>query len=372
MKRMSGQSRSLFGPDRSFWRGRRVFLTGHTGFKGAWLTLWLSELGAETYGYALPAETPSAFGALGLSKLCEHQESDICDLDALSRAVRRFAPEIVIHMAAQPLVRRSYVEPLQTIAVNVQGTANLLDACRNVSGLKAIVSVTTDKCYLNREWPWSYRENDPLGGEDPYSASKACAEIVTSAWRSSFFPSSSYDGHNVAIATARAGNVFGGGDWSQDRLIPDCVRAFSSNSPVMLRSPKAVRPWQYVLEPLLGYLMLARALVEYGPKYGRAWNFGPRDNQLLTVADVAAAFSAAWGDPAQVEHQPQREAPHEAEMLLLDSGLANRELNWTPQLTTAETFAATARWYKAAVSNQDLLPLSRNQISSLVANQLSP
>jgi CDP-glucose 4,6-dehydratase len=369
---MSGQNRSLFGPDRNFWRGRRVFLTGHTGFKGAWLTLWLSELRAEIYGYALPAETPSAFGTLGLRHLCEHQESDICDLNNLSDAIRRFAPEIVIHMAAQPLVRRSYLEPLQTIAVNVQGTANLLDACRDVDGLKAIVSVTTDKCYLNCEWQWSYRENDPLGGEDPYSASKACAEIVTSAWRSSFFSPSAYRRHNVAVASARAGNVFGGGDWSQDRLIPDCARAFSSNAPVILRNPQAVRPWQYVLEPLLGYLMLARALVEHGPKYGQAWNFGPRDDQLLTVADVASAFSAAWGDAARVEHQPQPEAPHEAEMLLLDSGLANRELHWTPQLTIAEAFAATAQWYKAAVSNQDLLRLTREQIWRFVENQSLP
>jgi CDP-glucose 4,6-dehydratase len=239
----------------------------------------------------------------------------------------------------------------------------VLDACRDLPSLKAIVSVTTDKCYLNNEWAYSYRENDPLGGADPYSASKACAEIVSSSWRASFFSKETNGRPAVALATARAGNVFGGGDWSEDRLIPDCSRAFLSNAPVQLRFPAAVRPWQFVLEPLAGYLMLAQALVEEGAPYAKAWNFGPRNEQLLTVGEVVDGFAAAWGQGASAEHQAQADAPHEAGLLLLDSGLANRELGWRPRLEVDEALEATARWYRAAHAGEDLIALSLEQIA---------
>lgn len=360
--------RSPFWPDPAFWAGRRVLLTGHSGFKGSWLTLWLSMMGAEVGGFALAPDTvPNLFEALRLPDLCEHKEGDIRDHAAVAHAVAAFAPEVVIHMAAQPLVRRSYHQPLETMSTNVQGTANVLDACRTVTSVRAIVAVTTDKCYLNREWDYSYRETDPLGGDDPYSASKACAEIITSAWRASFFSGKPGTRSDVLLASARAGNVFGGGDWSEDRLLPDCVRAFTAGASVSLRNPGAVRPWQFVLEPLLGYLLLARALLEGRDAFAQSWNFGPSDGQLLTVGELAGQFAESWGDGARVEHRPETDAPHEAKLLLLDSGLATRQLRWTPQLEMPAALAMTARWYQTAALGRDLRRLSEEQINAFLS-----
>lgn len=333
--------------DSEFWKQRRVFVTGHTGFKGAWLVNWLTALGASVGGYALAPNTePSLFDILGLESKCEHVLGDVRDADALSAAIRQFQPDIAIHMAAQPLVRLSYEQPSETFAVNVQGTVNFLEAGRRQQSLKAAVVVTTDKCYVNREWAWSYRETDPLGGRDPYSASKACAEIVVSSYRDSFF-AAGFDGSPpVAIASARAGNVFGGGDWSMDRLVPDIVRSFANQTPVQIRSPNAVRPWQHVLEPLAGYLMLARGCFEHGSKFAEALNFGPADGQMLTVQDFVNMMSERWGGiGSNVVTMPN--APHEAHLLLLDSGLARRRLGWHPQLSIAQSVNSTVDWYRA-------------------------
>ncbi|MGF7210498.1 CDP-glucose 4,6-dehydratase [Skermanella aerolata] len=358
-------------PGREFWQGRRVFLTGHTGFKGSWLVAWLSGLGAEVSGYSLPPATdPNLFAILGGADLCRHVEGDVRDAAALADAMRAADPEIAIHMAAQPLVRLSYAEPSETFDVNVQGTVNFLEACRRQKGLRSVVVVTTDKCYENREWAWSYRESDPLGGLDPYSASKACAEIVTHSYRSSFFSPERYAEHGVAVASARAGNVFGGGDWSADRLVPDIVRAFSKGETVTIRNPGAVRPWQHVLEPLSGYLMLARAGIERGAETARAWNFGPADAQLVTVGDFVGLMVDAWGG-GRFETPPQENAPHEANLLLLDSGLARRCLNWRPSFSLDQAIRATADWYRSCYDGTpaaQLAGLTNSQIAAFSAN----
>ena len=358
-------------PDRTFWQGRRIFLTGHTGFKGSWLVAWLNSLGAEVSGFSLPPATdPSLFTILGGAGLCRHVEGDVRDAGALAGAMRAADPEIAIHMAAQPLVRLSYAEPSETFEINVQGTVNFLEACRRQKNLRSVVVVTTDKCYENREWEWSYREGDPLGGHDPYSASKACAEIVTHSYRASYFAPERHAEHGVTVASARAGNVFGGGDWSSDRLVPDIVRAFSRGESVTIRNPCAVRPWQHVLEPLSGYLMLARAGIERGTETARAWNFGPADGQLVNVGDFVRLMVDAWGD-GRFETPPQENAPHEANLLLLDSGLARRHLNWRPRFSLIEAVKATADWYRscyAGTPTAELAELTRAQIGAFSAN----
>lgn len=358
-------------PDQAFWKGRRVFLTGHTGFKGAWLVAWLNILGAKVFGYALPPNTdPSLFVIIDGLNLCRHVEGDVRNAEALSEAMRVADPEIAIHMAAQPLVRLSYAKPAETFETNVQGTVNFLDACRSQKNLRSVVVVTSDKCYENREWTWSYRETDPLGGVDPYSASKACAEIVTNAYRASYFAPQHYEKHGISIASARAGNVFGGGDWSADRLVPDIIRAFSRGEPVHIRNPNAVRPWQHVLEPLSGYLMLARAGVERGVEASRAWNFGPADSQLVSVGDFVQQMTEAWGD-GRSEVVPQRDAPHEANLLLLDSGLARRQLNWHPCFGFKTAVQTTADWYRscyAGMPAKELCRLTWDQIDSFSAD----
>jgi CDP-glucose 4,6-dehydratase len=352
---------SAFSVDPAFWRGKRVFLTGHTGFKGSWLWLWLADLGATVRGYALPpATTPSMFDAAALATLGDHLTGDIRDAARLRISVREFQPHIAIHMAAQPLVRRSYREPLETFAINVQGTANLLDACRDLPGLRAIVVVTTDKCYQNHESLRPYRETDPLGGRDPYSASKACAELVTAACRDSFFARG-----ETAIATARTGNVFGGGDYSEDRLIPDAVRAYAAGRPLIVRNPNALRPWQHVRDPLTGYLMLARGLFEKGHDFARAFNFGPAPEQQMPVARVIECFTEVWGNGARWIHEPDPKAVHEAGLLLLDSTLAQSELGWTSQTALIPALRATAEWYKAqnkAKSPAELRKLTLQQV----------
>lgn len=353
--------------DRSFWEGKRVFLTGHTGFKGAWLTLWLQSLGAKVCGVALEPDTePNLFVKLGLIGLIDrHIVEDIRNAAPLQSHMADFKPDIAIHMAAQPLVRRSYREPDSTFAVNVQGTVNFLEACR-VAMPRVILIVTSDKVYENREWLYSYRESDRLGGFDPYSASKACAEIVTKSYRQSFF----VDGQ-ILLASARAGNVFGGGDWSEDRLIPDAVRAANLGTALVVRNPDALRPWQHVLDALSGYMTLVAQLWLGKNRLASAWNFGPSEDQIYPVRQVADAFAAAWGEGASWRVVPQHGAQHEAGLLLLNSGLANRELGWRPRLTFPKAMEFTATWYKAAYSGMEpagLRAFSLAQIESLFAS----
>jgi len=361
---MEGLVIGRFPVEAAFWRGRRVFLTGHTGFKGSWLWLWLGELGAVTRGYALPPETaPSMFQAAALEKRGEHLIGDIRDAARLRAGLREFQPEIVIHLAAQALVRRSYREPLETFATNIQGTANLLDACRGLPGLRAVVVVTTDKCYENRELLEPYREVDRLGGRDPYSASKACAEIIGAAYRQSYVA-----GGATAVATARAGNVFGGGDYSEDRLIPDAVRAYAAGRPLTVRNPAALRPWQHVTGPLGGYLMLARALFQAGQQFAVPFNFGPLPDRQMTVSDVIERFTRVWGGGARWVHEADAEAVHEAGLLLLDSTRARTELGWQPQTSLEAALDYTAAWYRALQEGRsagDLQRLTVEQIALL-------
>ena len=338
---------------RSFWQNKRVFLTGHTGFKGAWLTLWLSHLGAKVAGYSLPPDTkPSLFETLKLAALCEKNIiADIADVALLKKSIAGFKPDIVIHMAAQSLVRRSYREPLVTIATNVTGTANVLEACRDVESVKAALIVTTDKCYKNKESGQSYREDDELGGRDIYSASKAAAELMTHAYRESFF-----DTDNIRIATARAGNVMGAGDWSEDRLIPDAVRAFSHGETLAIRSPKSLRPWQHVVEPLSGYLLLAQAMVENKRPLSHSYNFWPDAASVVSVEEVVSHFAALWQPAGKWAVDAPENMPHEAQLLALDSSLARKELGWKPVFTLEQAIWHTADGYHN-ISMQHMISL---------------
>ncbi|MBI5845622.1 MAG: CDP-glucose 4,6-dehydratase [Deltaproteobacteria bacterium] len=347
----------------SFWKGRRVLVTGHTGFKGSWLVLWLSDMGADVTGYALaPPTAPSLYETAEAGVGVESVEADIRDLDALARAFADARPEVVFHLAAQSLVRPSYDDPLETFTVNVMGTANLLDAARAAGGVSALVSVTSDKCYENREWLWPYRENEPLGGHDPYSASKACAEIVTASFRRSFFG----DPTAPSVATARAGNVIGGGDWAKDRLMTDLLTAFSTGKCSEIRNPSAIRPWQHVLEPLSGYLMLAEKLAEKGRDYAEAWNFGPEASEAATVGAVADMAAALWGDGASWSHDQGFHA-HEAHLLKLDATKARIRLGWKPRMDLKEALSLTVKWHKALLSGQDMRKFTLGQIRNYMA-----
>jgi CDP-glucose 4,6-dehydratase len=351
------------------WRGRRVFLTGHTGFKGGWLALWLTQLGATVRGYALdPATEPSLFATARIGSVLDDLRGDIRDASTLDRALQDFAPEVVFHLAAQPLVRYSYEDPIGTLETNVIGTAKVLDAVRRTPSVRAVVSVTTDKCYENKEWVWPYRETDPLGGYDPYSSSKACAEIVSATFRQSYFPVHTLgqpNGHSVAIATARAGNVIGGGDWSTDRLIPDLVRGFLSGQPVGIRHPHAIRPWQHVLEPLHGYILLAEKLLapdrHHAARYATAYNFGPSDTDARPVAWIAEQMTAFWGNGASwvLDSAP---TPHEAGYLKLDSSRAHADLGWHPHLSLQQALELLVGWYRAWQSGSDMHALTLTQI----------
>lgn len=337
--------------------GRRVLITGHTGFKGSWLALWLHELGAEITGVALPPETrPNHWDLLGLP--IDDRRIDIRDDVDLSSVFDDKGPEIVFHLAAQPLVRRSYREPLETWSTNVIGTANLLDVCRRTPSVRAVVVITSDKCYENREWPWGYREIDVLGGHDPYSASKAAAELVAASYRSAFFHT---DGAPL-LATARAGNVVGGGDWSEDRLIPDLVRAISAGQSLEVRSPAATRPWQHALESLSGYLLLGQHLLQGDKACAEAWNFGPEQEGNRSVADVLTKLENQW--LGMRWHHTDKPQPHEATLLYLDSAKARRQLNWQPVWPIDITLAATAEWYRAWLERQEVI--SRRQLAAYI------
>ena len=346
------------------WCNKRVFLTGHTGFKGGWLALWLSHLGANVRGYALdPSTTPSFFDAARLSEKIEDLRGDIRNPATLDSAIQSFAPEVIFHLAAQPLVRASYHDPIATYETNVIGTARILDCVRRTPSVRAVVVVTTDKCYENQETLRPYKETDPLGGYDPYSSSKACAEIATASFRQSYFHPSKLAEHKVAIATARAGNVIGGGDWSTDRLIPDLVRGFLSNTPVLIRHPHAIRPWQHVLEPLHGYLKLAEKLLTHNLMYATAYNFGPVESDAQSVSWVADRMATSWGDNASwvLDKSP---SPHEAHYLNLDATRAHSDLAWNPCLNLETALHWLVEWYEAHYAGADMQAFTIDQVSA--------
>ena len=350
-----------------FWRGRRVFLTGHTGFKGGWLALWLQQLGAELTGYALdPPTNPSLFVKADVTRGMHSVIGDVRDSEKLELSMQMAMPEVVFHLAAQPLVRQSYVDPVGTYQTNVMGTMHLLEAVRKTPSVRAVVVITTDKCYENREWIWPYRESDPLGGYDPYSSSKACAELVTGSWRASFFNPAQHAEHGVAVASARAGNVIGGGDWASDRLIADIIRAFSAGKTLAIRNPSATRPWQHVLEPLRGYLTLAERLVTSGAQYASAWNFGPQYTDARPVEWIVRYLSAKWGGKAKWDLDAQQHV-HEAQMLKLDWSKAQAELGWQPTLTLPDALDYTLTWYQQEAAGADARTLCAAQIASYSA-----
>ena len=350
-----------------FWPGRKVFLTGHTGFKGAWLSLWLEKLGATVTGFALaPPTEPSLFVEAEVARGMSSILGDVRDLASLQTAMNDAQPELVLHMAAQSLVRASYADPVGTFATNVMGTVHVLEAARHCPSVRAVVIVTSDKCYENREWVWPYRETDSLGGYDPYSNSKACAELATAAYRSAFFDRERFSEHRVAIASARAGNVIGGGDWALDRLLPDAVRAFGSGAVLRIRNPNATRPWQHVLEPLRGYLVLAQALLERGTERDGAWNFGPKAGAVQPVEAVVSRFAASWSRSAHKHAQwafDEGPHPHEAHTLCLDCSKAGAELNWAAALSCSEALELTANWYGRFLAGENARALCLEQIA---------
>jgi len=371
----------------NIYKNKKVLITGHTGFKGSWLAIWLKELGADVVGYSLaPPSEPNNFEATRLQDKITHIHGDIRDLDHLMETFQKHQPEFVFHLAAQPLVRLSYDEPKLTFDTNVGGTVNVFEAVRKTPSVKVLVNITSDKCYENREWVWGYRENDPMGGHDPYSASKGCAELVFSAYLKSFFksgdmtqfrqklgscPQISTSGPRLGAASARAGNVIGGGDWGTDRLVPDCIRALSSGKPIGIRSPHAVRPWQHVLEPLGGYLQLGAALWQDPQKYSGAWNFGPENGSHLTVAAMTDRLIKYWGE-GKWEDLSDPQALHEANLLKLNCDKAHAELHWHSVLMIDECLQMTAEWYKAfyaGSSNDSIYKFCTQQIAEYVARK---
>lgn len=342
----------------AFWQNKRVLVTGHTGFKGSWLTLWLQSMGANVCGVALaPPTAPSLFELLDLAAHMEHNVVDIRHYKSVFEVMSAFQPEIIFHMAAQPLVRLSYQQPVETYATNVMGTVHVLEAARHAGSVKAIVNITTDKCYENREWAWGYREDEPMGGHDPYSNSKGCAELVSSAYRKSFMQQA-----GIAMATVRAGNVIGGGDWALDRLVPDILKALQDQQPVQIRNPNAIRPWQHVLEPLSGYLLLAERLYENGQQDAEGWNFGPRDEDAQPVQWIVEKLCEAWGNHATWSLQPG-EHPHEANYLKLDISKARQRLHWVPRWPLQTALQHIADWHKAWLSGQDMRAMCLKQIN---------
>jgi CDP-glucose 4,6-dehydratase len=350
-----------------FWKSKRVFITGHTGFKGSWLVIWLHLLGAKVHGYSLqPPTEPSLYKLCDLERLLETSTlGDVRDSVRLKAAVAQAKPEIVIHMAAQPLVQTSYSEPLATYAINVMGTVHLLEAVRSCPSVRAVLNVTTDKCYDDKDWVWGYREHEALGGYDPYSSSKACSELVTAAYRSSYFPAQSYDRHRVAVASARAGNVIGGGDWANNRLVPDIMRALLSNEKPLIRNPDAVRPWQHVLEPLRGYLLLCRLLYEHGAQYAEPWNFGPNEMDVRPVRWIVERLCGKWEDGGAASFVTDlARHPHEARYLKLDCSKAINRLNWTPRWSLDRALDEIVAWTKAYEQRANMYEITCRQIAA--------
>lgn len=350
--------------NRDFWAGKRVFITGHTGFKGSWLSLWLQDMGAIVKGYSLaPYTAPNLFEVAHVAVNMESELGDIRDLDKITQSMTSFDPEILIHMAAQPLVRLSYSDPVNTYSTNVMGTLNVLEASRKCRSLRSVVSITTDKCYDNKEWPWGYREIDPMGGHDPYSSSKGCCELLIASYRNSFFNTSD----SAYIASARAGNVIGGGDWSHDRLIPDILQSFEKNEPVIVRNPKSTRPWQHVLEPLSGYLILAEKLYTDGDRFAGAWNFGPADEDCKSVEWILNTMTPIWGERASWKLD-ESSHPHEAGFLKLDCSKASQFLNWKPQWTLKHTLELIVKWQKSYLNTQNMKTYCLSEIKQFENN----
>lgn len=352
--------------DTTFWKDKRVFITGHTGFKGSWLCMLLHSLGARVTGFSLnPPTTPSMYELCRIDSLVYSIVGDIRSRESVQEALLSAKPDIVIHMAAQPLVRTSYQHPVQTYEINVMGTVNLLEsvrlAVRKGIDIQAVINVTTDKCYENKEWAWGYREQDTLGGYDPYSNSKACSELVTICYRNSFFNLNEYDNHGLALASARAGNVIGGGDWATDRLIPDFIRALLSGKTLKIRNPGAIRPWQHVLEPLSGYLLLAQKLCKDGKRFSQSWNFGPSDQDAKPVEWIVRELCAKWGKNTSYVIEPD-DKRHETHYLKLDCSKARSELGWNPKWNTDQALDRTVEWTRAFQQNQDLRDISLIQI----------
>ena len=333
-----------------FWKGKRVFVTGHTGFKGSWLSLWLQLMGAEVKGFSLtPPTQPALFEVAKVGDNMQTEIGDIRNLQQLSQSIRAFNPDVLLHLAAQPLVRLSYKEPVETYSTNVMGTVNVLEAARHTPNLKSVVIITTDKCYENHEWEWGYRENEPMGGHDPYSNSKGCAELVVSAYQRSFF----HTPDTAAVASARAGNVIGGGDWAEDRLIPDILRAFEKQQSVIIRNPLSTRPWQHVLEPLSGYLVLAQRLWQDGKAFAEGWNFGPKEDDCQPVQWILDKMVHFWGNGAHYEID-KSEQPHEANFLKLDCSKAATRLKWHPQWRLADTLEKIVHWHRSWLQGADM------------------
>lgn len=348
--------------DANFWNGKRVFVTGHSGFKGGWLCAWLKKMGATVQGYSLAVPTePSLFHIAGIVDNIFGEEGDIRDFDHLNKALSDFKPEIIFHMAAQSLVRPSYENPIETYSTNVMGTVNLLEAVRQCGGVKAVVNVTSDKCYENKEWVWGYRENEAMGGFDPYSNSKSCAELVAASFRNSFFNPDNYHQHGVALASVRAGNVIGGGDWAKDRLIPDILRSFENNEPVVIRNPHSIRPWQHVLEPLSGYIILAQQLYISGPEFAEGWNFGPAETDAQPVSFIVNKLAELWGLGASWKLD-LAENPHEAMYLKLDCSKARMRLDWKPRWSLETTLIRIVGWHKAWLDGSDMATVVSEEI----------
>lgn len=348
--------------NKEFWKGKRVLITGHTGFKGGWLSQWLHMAGAEVTGYSLaPPTEPSLFELISLDQRINSVIGDVRDLDLLEKTYKECRPEIVFHLAAQPLVRLSYREPVETYSTNVMGTLNCLEAARKTGGVRAFVVVTSDKCYENREWEWGYRENEAMGGHDPYSSSKGCTELLIASYRSSYFPPEQFNEHGVALASARAGNVIGGGDWAEDRLIPDMIKCFMKSEPVLIRHPNAIRPWQHVLEPLSGYVSLAEKLWSGEERFSQGWNFGPSEYEAKPVSWIVEQLVSNWGNGAAWQLDEGHHL-HEANYLKLDSSKARMQLDWQPRWDMKHALIYTVDWFKAYASQENILDVTKQQI----------
>lgn len=347
------------------YKNKTVLLIGHTGFKGSWLSIWLNELGANVVGYALkPYTSKDNFVVTGLKNKITHVIGDVRNYKKLKEVFTKYHPEFVFHLAAQPIVRKSYLNPKETYDINIGGTVNVFECCRLTDSVKVIINVTSDKCYENKEWIWGYRENDPMGGHDPYSSSKGCSELITGAYRKSFFNPENYKEHGKSLSSVRAGNVIGGGDWQKDRLIPDCIRALENSEDIKIRNPEAIRPWQHVLEPLSGYLLLASKMYQEPGKFSGAWNFGPNYDSIVTVGKIVSMLVEKWEGGKWLDISNKNE-PHEANLLSLDISKARNFLNWHPRWNIQKCIEKTMEWYKN-YNNENVYELCLNQIKTIL------